>query len=37
MLADDGSPVLSGEGEMVDEGRRDEVMSNSWSMRSITY
>jgi hypothetical protein len=35
VLAGDGSPVLSSDEEMVDEGRRDEAMSHLWSMRSI--
>jgi hypothetical protein len=35
VLAGNGSPVLSSDEEMVDEGRRDEAMSHPWSMRSI--
>jgi hypothetical protein len=32
---DGGAPVTSSDGDMVDEGRRDEGMSNPWSMLSI--
>jgi hypothetical protein len=35
-VAGDGFPVLSSDGEMVDEGRRDEAMSKLWSMHSIS-
>jgi hypothetical protein len=35
VVAGDASLVLSGDGEMVNEGRHDERMSNSWSMFSI--
>jgi hypothetical protein len=36
MVVDDGSPVLSSNREMVNEGHRDEVMSKPWLMCSIT-
>jgi hypothetical protein len=36
VVGSDGSLVLSSDGEMVDEGHRDEMMSNPWSMLSIT-
>jgi hypothetical protein len=36
VVAGDGSPVLSSNGKMVDEGCHDETMSNPWSMRLIT-
>jgi hypothetical protein len=35
MVADDDTLVLSSDGEMVNKGRRDEAMSNPWSMHSI--
>jgi hypothetical protein len=37
VVAGDGSPVLSSDGEMVYKGHHDEKMSNPWSMLSITY
>jgi hypothetical protein len=36
VVVGDGSLVLSSDSEMVYEGHRDEMMSNPWSMLSIT-